>query len=83
MDFKKIKKFCTRVAKKAGLDPSKSEIYYYDLDRICFICDGSHYTIRMWNLTETEVVEYTLFVMVEDKQGSHGVTLLSGKHCKL
>lgn len=77
---KNIEFFAKYVAKCAGLNADKVEVWTYDLDRVYLKYDGTEYTIRMWNITNAEVKDYTLFRMVFDGSGYHGVEVYRGEH---
>lgn len=66
----------------------KLYVGYYDLDNICLTKekpgpdDDWHedYSIRTWNISSKGVVDWTLFKMIEDPDGSaHGEELCYGK----
>lgn len=50
----------------------------WDLDRIYITSDNQEYTIRMWNVRESEV-DWTLFKSVDNGDGTgHGVEQKEG-----
>lgn len=78
-----IEKFVTRVLKHAHI--KCKEVVIDDIEpskRIFIFVDGKEYTIRTWNyhiveydnngIPCAERVEYTLFGIVEDSNGSYG-----------
>lgn len=77
-----VKKFAMYVAAEAGLDASLIDIYDNDLYRVYFNYNNEDYTIRMWDINNTEVLSYTLFITVKDATGSHGESVYRGEHYK-
>ena len=77
---KNVEFFAKYVAKCAGLDADKVVLRTYDLDRVYLSYDGTEYTIRMWNINNAEVKDYTLFRMVSDGSGYHGEEVYRGEH---
>ena len=77
---KTIECFAKYVVKCAGLDADKFGLLGYDLDRVYLNCKGTEYTIRMWNVTNEEVRDYTLYKMVSDGKGYHGEEIYRGEH---
>ena len=75
-----IEFFAKYVAKCAGLDADKIVVRTYDLDRVYLSYDGTEYTIRMWNISNAEVKDYTLFRMVSDGSGYLGEEVYRGEH---
>lgn len=41
--------------------------YNSDLDRLYITIDNEEYCIRMWNISESGRIDYTLYKLVEDK----------------
>ena len=77
---KSIEVFAKYVAQSAGLDADKFQVLDYDLYRVYCSYNGAGYDIRMWNITNEEVREYTLYRMVSDGRGSHGEPVYRGEH---
>ena len=85
-----VEKFVTRVITKSKL--SCEEVTIEDVEddkRIYLIVDGEEYAIRAWNFRPVkkdekdhpcaEIVDYTLFKMVDDGDGSgHGEEIYNG-----
>lgn len=85
-----IGSFVEKVIKRA--DITCQEIIIEDIEhskRIFLTIDGEGYDIRTWKFclakkdkngeTCAEMVEYTLFKMVNDNTGSHGVPVFAGR----
>lgn len=79
-----VEGFVVKVLKNASVKFDKLIIDNFEPDKRIFIfVDGNEYTIRTWNyhtvqcddngIPCSEVVEYTLFKIVDDEDGSHGV----------
>lgn len=75
--------FAKYVAKCAGIDADKIDVFEVDLDRVYFRSGADEYIIRMWNITNEEVREYTLYRMVADERGSHGEEVYYGEHYRI
>lgn len=84
-----IEKFVTRVIKKSKLLCKEVVIDDVDDKRIYLSVDGAEYNVRTWNYRLTkkdeedrpcaEMVDYTLFHMVDDGDGSgHGKEICNG-----
>lgn len=80
---KTVENFSKYVAMCAGLKADRMKLLDYDLDRVCFSCAGTEYTIRMWNVTNEEVRDYTLYRMVSDGKGCYGEAIYRGEHYQL
>ena len=78
-----IENFVRQVLQKAKM--SYEEVVIEDIEyskRIYLAIDGKEYSLRTWNFhsveknangnTNAEMVEYTLYEMVSDKDGAHG-----------
>lgn len=84
-----IKKFVKEVINYAGCKFKEVIIDDTDvLDRIFLIADGKEYTIRTWNIFPAQkdekgntcafFIDYTLFEMEKDENGSHGNIINGG-----
>ena len=73
----------TRVLKKCEIHPVESvTIEDWDLDRVYLNIDGQEYTIRMWNIRESEktvMIEWSLFLF---KEGEDCGTRINGGYSK-
>lgn len=85
-----IEGFVARVLKRANI--IYNEVIIEDIEpsrRIYIFVDNKEYTIRTWNyhvakydnnnIPCAENVEYTLFEMVQDDEGSHGEIVDEGR----
>ena len=76
-----IEKFVTDVLNKGNV--RCKEVIIEDIEfskRVFLTVDGEEYDIRTWNFqTCAEMVEYTLFKMVDDEHGSHGEEVDEGR----
>ena len=85
-----IEKFVIDVLNKCNVECN--EVIIEDIEfskRVFLVVDGEEYDIRTWNFRPTkndkngqtcaEMVEYTLFKMVDDEHGSHGEEVDEGR----
>ena len=85
-----IKKFVVDVLNKGNV--VYDEVIIEDIEfskRVFLVVDGKEYDIRTWNFrpakkdkngqTCAEMVEYTLFKMVDDEHGFHGEEVDEGR----
>lgn len=82
-DNKLLVPLVTRVLKKCEIHPVESvTIEDWDLDRVYLNIDGQEYTIRMWNIRESEktvMIEWSLFLF---KEGEDCGTRINGGYSK-
>ena len=78
-DNKLLEPLVTRVLKKCEIHPVESvTIEDWDLDRVYLTIDGQEYTIRMWDIRESEktvMIEWSLFLF---KEGEDCGTRING-----
>lgn len=79
--MKQFKIFAKYVANCSGLNEELIEVYAADLDRIYIkYNDTEEYIIRLWNWDAENIYEYTLFKIVPDNTGSHGIAIYTGEN---
>jgi hypothetical protein len=60
-------------------DDESVEVTDWDMDRIYVDKNDQEYTIRMWDVTNTNV-RWELFKIVPDDTGSHGESVKEGNY---
>ena len=60
---------------RAGLNPEGYSVPYQDLDRIYVDLWDDEYIIRMWNISQEGVIDFTVYRFNQD----HGERLVSGR----
>lgn len=82
-DNKLLKPLVTRVLKICEIHPVESvTIEDWDLDRVYLTIDGQEYTIRMWDIHESEKtvrIDWSLFLF---KKGEDCGTRINGGYSK-
>ena len=77
-----VKALLNKVLMGTTINAPSATVTDFDLDRIEFTEGGMNFAIRMWNVKQTGNdihVEWTLFHIVPDENGSHGNDLCNGE----